>query len=34
MLLDVVNLGLPARFDGREPDSIVPVLDAIVGAKQ
>lgn len=33
MLLDVVKLGLPARFGGREPDSIVPVLDAIVGAK-
>jgi 3-hydroxyisobutyrate dehydrogenase-like beta-hydroxyacid dehydrogenase len=33
MLLDVVKLGLPARFGGREPDSIEPVLDAIVGAK-
>ena len=33
MLLDVVKLELPARFGGREPDSIVPVLDAIVGAK-
>jgi len=34
MLLDVVKWGLPARFDGRELDSIVPVLDAIVGARQ
>jgi 3-hydroxyisobutyrate dehydrogenase-like beta-hydroxyacid dehydrogenase len=33
MLLDVVKLGLPAHFGGREPDSIAPVLDAIVGAK-
>ena len=31
-IIDIAELGLRARFDGREPDSIHPVIEAIVAA--